>query len=206
MDFPREVFPTPGGPDGGLHVPFEFQYCKILDNPFLDSLQAVVVFVQYLLGVLEIQIVLGRLVPGQIQYELNVLVLDIVVRYELNVLVLDIVVRGIRVGPLQFADLALEGLGGIFRPFFLLGLLPELVDVLRLVHAELFLNGTQLVIQVIFPLLLVHLGADFFLNVVFQLQYLHLTVEHLHQFHGADLYIAFLQQLDLLHGILQLHA
>ena len=66
--------------DGGLHVALELQHRQILDDPFLDCLQTEVVLVQDFLGVLKIQIVLGHLFPGQVQYELDVLVLDVVVR------------------------------------------------------------------------------------------------------------------------------
>ena len=128
------------------------------------------------------------------------------VQDELDVLVLDIVVGGVGVGALELADLALEGLGHGFGPIFLLGLLAQLVDILGLVHAELFLDGTELIVQVVLSLLLVHLGTDLALYVVLELEYLYLTVQHLHQFHRPDFEIAFLEQLDLLHGVLKLDA
>ena len=104
----------------------------------------------------------------------------------------------------ELADLALESLRYRVRPFFLLGLLAQLVDVLSLVHAQLFLNGAELIVQVVLPLLLVHFGADLALYVVLEFENLNLTVKHLNEFHGPDLEIALFQKLYFLHGVFYL--
>ena len=63
-----------------LHVTLELQYGKILDNSFLYLIKSVVVLIQNLLCMLQIKIVLRDLSPRQIEHELNIVVLDAVIR------------------------------------------------------------------------------------------------------------------------------
>ena len=64
----------------GFHVAPEFQDGKVLDDSLLDFFQSVMVLVQNLLGVLEVKVILGHVVPWKVQHEFHVVVLDAVVR------------------------------------------------------------------------------------------------------------------------------
>ena len=61
--------PTPGGPeqaeDRAARVGLELAHGEELDQAVLDLLDVVVVLVEHLAGVLEVEVVLGALAPGQ---------------------------------------------------------------------------------------------------------------------------------------------
>ena len=58
MDRPREVLPTPGGPTkqriGPLIFAAQFIDREIFENPFFDFFQIVMIFVENLLGFLDV--------------------------------------------------------------------------------------------------------------------------------------------------------
>ena len=90
-----------------LHVPFELQHGKVLDDPLLYLIQAIVVPVKNLLGILEVEIVHRHLPPWQIEHELDVIILDAVVRRR-------------RIIPLKLGDLLVEDCLHRCRPQLLL--------------------------------------------------------------------------------------
>ena len=94
--------------DRRLHVTLEFQHRKILDNSFLDLLQAIVVFIKHLLSMLEVKVVIRNDAPWQIEHELDVVVLYAVIRRR-------------RIISLQFGHLLFKYLLNRSRPELLLG-------------------------------------------------------------------------------------
>ena len=76
IDFPSEVFPTPGGPTKQRIGPFilslELPHGEILKDPFLHFLKIVVVLVEHFGGCLEVEVVLGPLGPGQFHDPLDI--------------------------------------------------------------------------------------------------------------------------------------
>ena len=175
-----------------LHVPPEFQHREVLDNPLLHLLQSVMVLVKYLHGMLQIQIVLGEVIPRKVQHELQIVVLDAVVRSG-------------RIVFLEFGKLLRENFRNRFRPVLAGSLRTEILNIGILVHTEFLLDGTELIVKVILPLLLVdfilHLGIDFLLD----LQKFDLSVQHIEQFHCPYLHILILQKIDLVLEILHIH-
>ena len=69
MERPSEVLPTPGGPDeaedGPLDVGLHLAHGQVLEDALLDLLEVVVVVVEDLLGLLDVDLGLRALVPGQ---------------------------------------------------------------------------------------------------------------------------------------------
>jgi hypothetical protein len=69
MDWPSEVLPTPGGPDqaqdGRLDLVDALLHREVFEDAVLDLLEAVVVFVEHVLGVAQVVLDLGLLAPGQ---------------------------------------------------------------------------------------------------------------------------------------------
>ena len=150
------------------------------------------VLVQNFLGVGQVQIVLALLIPGEVEHEVEVVVLHAVVR------------RG-RIVFAELGKLLFECLGYGFRPFFLFGALLELVIVFAVVHSELFLDGPKLVVEVVFPLLLVYLALRLLVDVRLYLAKLDLHVEHGEQLHGAHLEVVVLEKLNLVLEVVHLH-
>ena len=159
--------------DGGLEVALDFEHGEVLDDALLDFFEAVVVLVEHGLGVIQVKIVLRHLIPWQVEQRLEVIGLHAVF-------------AGLRVHPLELADFLVKGfsgvvwpilggcLGALFKDFLLEGIGPELV-----------LDGLHLLVQEELPLLLVEVGFDLALNVLFQGQHLLLLVEQFEDFLGA---------------------
>ena len=59
--------------DGAVPVRFEFAHGEMLDEPAFDFFHAVVVLIENFLGMVQVQIVLGGNVPGQVGERLDVL-------------------------------------------------------------------------------------------------------------------------------------
>ena len=139
----------------------------------------------------KVQVVLGHMVPRQVQHELQVGVLDAVFRCG-------------RIEAAEFGELLLEDFAHGSRPFLFLGRRPQLVDVVILVHAQLFLDGTQLVVQVILALLLVDFGLHLGIDLLLDPEQFHLAAQQRQQGHGALLDIVVFQQGDLVLVVLDL--
>ena len=175
-----------------FHIALQLEHSQILYYTVLDGVQPVVVFVQHFLGMFEVQIILAHLAPGQLEHKLQIVVLDAVVG---------------RVGIifLQLCKLFLEGLRYFFRPLLILGPLAELLEVFLLVHSELFLDGTQLAVEVILALLLVQLALHLLVDVLLELYELELDVQYGKELHRAQLHVVVGEQFHLVLEVLHLH-
>ena len=101
-----------------LHLVLELAHGEVLDDALLDLLQAVVVLVEDLLGLLEVQVVLGGLAPGQGDHPVQ----PVAERRRL---------RGVGVHALQLLELALHLLQHRLGHLRLARLFAELRDLLR---------------------------------------------------------------------------
>ena len=177
-------------PSGRLHIALQLEHREVLDDAVLDGIEAIVVVVQHFLGMCEVQVVLAHLVPGEVEHEFQVVVLDAVV-------------GGVGVVLLQFRELLVEGFGDGLGPFLLGGALAELLEFLGIVHAELLLDGAELVVEVVFALLLVDLALDLLVNLLLDLHQFDLHIKQREELEGAHLDVIELEQLDL--GLEVLH-
>ena len=125
------------------------------------------------------------MVPRQVQHELQIGELDAVLR------------RG-GIETAQFGKFLFESLAHRSRPFLLLRCGPQLVDIVILIHAQFFLDGAELVVQVILPLLLVDFRLDLGIDFLLDPQQFHLVAQQGQQGHGPLFQIIILQQGDLL--------
>jgi hypothetical protein len=68
MDLPSEVLPTPGGPTkhriGPFTVFLQLANREMLEDAFLDFLQAVVLGIENRFSFFQVEIVFGGLIPG----------------------------------------------------------------------------------------------------------------------------------------------
>ena len=140
---------------------------------------------------LEVEIVLGHIPPWKTQHEFDVVVLDAVVRRRR-------VVFG-KLGHLLF-----ELLCHRLRPFLCPGLCPESLELAFIIHSELFLDGLELIVQVVFPLLLVNLALHFLIDLLLDLEQLALDIEGAEQFHGPGLDIIVAEKVNLVVVVLDL--
>ena len=161
MERPRLVLPTPGGPDEAeqraLGLLLELAHGQVLDDALLDLLEPVVVLVEDLLGLLQVEVVLGGLAPGQRHHPVE----PVAQRRRL---------RGVGVHALELLELALHLLQHRLRHLRLLRLVPELRDLLAelVALAELALDRLHLLAQEELALAPVHLplglGGDLLLH------------------------------------------
>ena len=155
----------------------------MLHYSVLDFLKSEMVFVEHLLCVLEVEIVLCIFIPWQLDESLKIVVLNAVICL-------------LRVHALQFLELLIKYICHFLAPFLLRCLLCQFLDILFVWRtAKFFLDSPKLLIQKIFALLLVEVGLHLALNLLFQVDHLHLLVEELQQFVGKLRYIIDFQQL-----------
>jgi hypothetical protein len=150
--------------DGRLGLRVELQHRQVLKDALLHLFQVVVVLVEHLAGVVDVDDVLRRLPPGQFQHQLQVRADHLVVR------------RG-GGQALQPVQLALRLLAHLVGQVGLGQALAQLVD-LRLLGAllaQLALDGLHLLAQHVLALLLGHLRLDLPLDLLAQLEHLHLV-------------------------------
>ena len=177
--------------DRGLHVALQLEDGQVFDDAVLDRVQPEMVLVQDLLRVLQVQVVLRLLAPGQVEHELDVVVLDAVV-------------GGTGVVLLQARHLLLED--GLHRlgPLLRGGPLAELREFLALVHAQFLLDGAELVVEVVFALLLVDVAADLLVDLLLDAEQLDLGLQDREQLHAAHLHVAVLEEVHLVGEMLHL--
>ena len=105
---------------------------------------------------------------------------------EIHIAVLHVVVGRVGVDVLQLVHLLFEILRDLRGPFLVFRAGAESVEVFLLgVDAQFFLDGFQLVVEVILALLLVDFRLDFLLQVVLDLEQLDMLVEEHEQFPGS---------------------
>ena len=103
----------------------------------------------------------------------------------MQVVELYAIFRSLRVGAFQFLQFAFKDLGLLFRPFLFRRLFRQFLDILLVGRASQFLlDGTQLLVEVILTLLLVHVDAHLALDLLFQLHHLLLLGQHAQQVGG----------------------
>ena len=139
------------------------------------------VLVQHFLRVREVQVVVGHFSPGEVQHELDVGILDAIVR------------RG-GVVLLQAGHFLVKDGSHFLGPLLFIGPAPHLFEFLSLVHAQLFLDGAELVVEVVFPLLLVYVRFHLLVDFLLDLEQLRLGVQHPQQGHAAFLHVGNGQQ------------
>ena len=127
------------------------------------------------------------------------------VDHELQEVILDAVFRSRRIESLELCELLVEGLPYGCRPLFLLGSLAKAGDVVHLIHAELLLDRTELIVKEILALLLVELGLDFGADLLLESLDLELTAEHAEKSHGPFLDVVIFQQVDFFHEIVHVN-
>ena len=177
---------------GRFHVALELEHGEVFYDTVFHRVQPVVVFVQNFLGVLQVQVVLAHLFPGKGEHEVQIIVLHAVVRR----------VGGVFLEPVK---LFVEGLGYFLGPFFLFRTLLELVVVFAFVHTELFLDGLELAVEVVFPLLLVDFGLDLLVDVLLDLGELYLHIQQAQELHGAGAHVVVLKEVDFVGKIVHFH-
>ena len=170
MLLPRLVLPTPGGPDeqqdGAADRVREAAHREVLEDALLDLLEAVVVLVEDLGRLLDVEAVVGGDGPRQRDEPVHVGPDDA----DLG--------RGGRdpAHPVDLLDRPGADLLGHARG---LDLLAQLVDLglLRVVLAQLALDGLELLAEDVLALGLVHLGLDLALDLPLELEDLDLAGE-----------------------------
>ena len=141
---------------------------QILDDALLGLLEPVVVFVEDRLGVDDLELVAGLVLPGQREHGVDVVADD----------------RGLRrhrAHHLELAQLLLEALGRLFGHLLAANLVFELLElVLELVlRTELLLNRLHLLVEVVLLLVLLHLLLDASPDLLLHLENLDLVLHQL---------------------------
>ena len=144
------------------------------------------VLVEYLAGVLYVEVIGGALAPGK-------------ACEELQIVELYVIVWGLGRYAVELRNLFVEYLLHLGAPFLILAFILELGGVLvGYVYAELLLNILQLVLQEVFLLLLVQLLVRAVLDFLLYSQKLQFCVHHCEQFVSFFFYTVGLQQCHLL--------
>lgn len=189
-DWPSEVLAharwSHQAQNGRLELVDALLHRQVLQNAFLDLLQAEVILVQHFLGLGHVLADLGLLLPRQLEQGV-----DVVAHH-----------GGFRRHRRHHAQL-LELGHRLFAAFLAhaggLDLVFQLVEVADLVHlAELFLDRLDLLVQVVLALTLFHLPLDAAADALFHLQDVDLAFQLRHQMLEALLHIEHLQHFLLL--------
>ena len=119
IERPSEVLPTPGGPTkqriGPLRVLPQLAHGQVLEDAVLDLLEVVVVLVEDAAGVRDVEVVLGRGRPRQVDEPLEVGAHDGVL-------------GRLRRDDAQALELVLGGLARLLRQVGVVDLLAQLVE------------------------------------------------------------------------------
>ena len=154
--------------DGAADLVDQLLHGQVLEDPLLGLLQPVVILVEDPLGLGDLQLVLGLLVPGEREDPV------------------DVVAHHGRLGAhrahhLELLELLLDLEGGLLGHLLVLDLLLELLDlVLELVAlTQLLLDGLHLLVEVVLLLRLLHLLLDAGADLLLDLQDLDLALHQL---------------------------
>ena len=116
---------------------------NVLKNALLHFLHTIVVLVKNAFRTLQVKVVLGIFIPGQIDHRLQIVHLYTVI-------------RALRIQRVQLVQLLLKGLGNIIRPLFGLGLFYQFLLVGGgITVTQFLLDVLDLLVQEVFTLLLV---------------------------------------------------
>ena len=197
IDWPSEVLPTPGradqAQDRALQPLHALRDGQVLDDAFLDLLEAVVVLVEDLLRGRDVVVHLGALLPRHLDQPVDVVAHDRRL-------------RGHRRHQLQLVQLGGRLLARLFRHA---GLGDPLLQIAELVGgvlevAELLLDRLHLLVEVVLALALLHLRLHAAADLLLDLQHLHLALDQGHHLLEARAHVLRLQDLLLL-GELERH-
>ena len=155
--------------DWALEVILELQHSQVLQDTLLHLLHAVVVLVQAVLCALEVQRVLGTIVPWKAQDGLQIVELHVVV-------------GRLYVDAVQLGQLLLKGLFHLLAPLLVLGLLLHALLVIQshagvVLVAQLVLQLSDFLAKEVFALLLVYLFLCAALYLLAQTCQLHQAVQ-----------------------------
>ena len=154
--------------DGGLHVALQLEHGEVLDDALLDLFQSIVVLIEDLLGVGEVEVVLGGDVPGQVEQEVQIIGLHAVL-------------GALGVHPLELADFLGKRFRDLLGPILEFGAGFLARDVLLVgVGPEFLLDLLHLLVQEELALLLLDVGLDPALDVVLELEHLQFLAEEFH--------------------------
>ena len=154
--------------DGALHVLLHAQHGKVFDDALLDLFHAIVILIQHLAGTLQIQLILGGFLPGQIQDPLDIGTGHVDLRDSRR-----------HLG--ETVDFLLGLLAGFLIQRSLGQTLPEFFNLGAVLVAQFGLDGFDLLTQVVVLLVLLDLGLDAALHLLF-----HTSKLDLPQHDGAD--------------------
>jgi len=148
--------------NGRLQILLQLQHRQMLQYTLLHLFKPEMVLIKHPAGILQIKIVGSRFVPRKVEQCLTIAVL-----YR--------ILPGRRVEPAQLLNLLLKIAACLFAPFFPGSPLPEHLNLLvDRTASQLVLDGLHLLMQHELPLLPVYIGLHFLLDIVLQLQHLHL--------------------------------
>ena len=137
----------------------------MFQNAFFDRIHTEMIPVEHLLGILQVEIILGKFAPGQIEHCFHIIELGGVIGC-------------MGAHTFEFFQLLVECLCHLLRPFFCFGPVPEVFDfLLGRVFTEFILNGFHLLLQEVFALLLINSLFGFVLDGQFDFEQLRFFVE-----------------------------
>ena len=150
------------------------------------------VLIKNLLGILKVKVINRFLTPRKIQHELDIIVLDAVIR---------------RRGVISFklVHLLFEDGLNLRRPLLFLSTGSELRKLFHIVHSKLFLDGLELIVKEILSLLLIYFSLYLLVDFLLDLLKLDLSVEYRKKLHRTGEKIAVLKQVDLVHKVINLY-
>ena len=151
------------------------------------------ILVKNLLGMCQVKIVLSQFIPREIYKKFYILVLDIII-------------WRVDICPFKLPQFRFKCVSSVLWPLFTFCFEPQFVDVRTLrIYPKLLLDGFELIVQVVLPLLLIHLCAYFLLNIIFQCKDIHLPVENLQQFHCPYFHVTLLEKSHFFKDIVYVH-
>lgn len=174
--------------DRRLHVALEGEDGDMLEDAVLDLFDAVMVLVEHLAGMVELEVIVAKDIPGEREEQVEVVDLDGIV-------------GGLVGHALQFLDLFSEKVGYIGRPLFGGGTVQKFGDILvGRRAAEFVLYDVHLLIEEILALLPIHLHASLLLDLLGNVEVLDSLIEELGEEGGARHVARRLKQLLFLIG------
>ena len=127
------------------------------------------VFIKDFLSMFQVEVIFGKLVPRKLYNIFKVVMLNSIFCH-------------LRIHSLKFSKLFFKCLFNFLRPFFLGSFFFKDLDIYFVRRtAELFLDSSKLLVKEIFALLFIHIHLNLVLNLVLQLNHLHLVSKNREQ-------------------------
>ena len=150
------------------------------------------VLIKNLLGILQVEVIDRHLAPRKVEHELYVIILYAVVRRR-------------RIISLKLCYLLVKDRLHSCRPEFLLRACAQLRKLLHLIHTQFLLDGLELTVEIVFPLLLVDLGLHLLMYLLLDLLQLDLCVKDRQKLHCTRPEVRILQEFYPIHIIIHLN-